>query len=167
MFNDGPWEKLAELQIDTVSLQGGMLTEDNAKADCTDEKRIQNERLIRRADDRWEVQRPEEADTRKRPLIKYGEWIAIVGRLRGFPLEEQEGAVSRWRLWGDRSTEEKWKWLNELGCYTKKKPVRPSTEEQGLANLGREVESLPGTEIDEGEIERCRSNRQGKGSKTQ
>ena len=32
--------------------------------------------------------------------------------------------------------------------------MRPSTEEQGLANIGKEAESLPGTEIGEGEIDR-------------
>ena len=44
--------------------------------------------------------------------------------------------------------------MNELGCYPKQRPVRPSTEEQGLGNLGQEAEPLPGTEIDEGETER-------------
>ena len=36
-------------------------------------------------------------------------------------------------------------------------PVRPGTDEPGLGNLGREIESLPGTEIEEeeeGETER-------------
>ena len=32
--------------------------------------------------------------------------------------------------------------------------MRTSNEEPGLANLGKEIESLPGTDIDEGEIER-------------
>ena len=32
--------------------------------------------------------------------------------------------------------------------------MRPRTEEQGLTNLGYEDESLPGTEIEEGETER-------------
>ena len=58
--------------------------------------------------------------------------------------------MSRWQLWEDRPTEEKWKWLNELGRYPKQRPVRPSTEEQGLRHLGKEEESLPGTEIDDG-----------------
>ena len=34
------------------------------------------------------------------------------------------------------------------------RPVRPSTDEPGLGNLGHEIESLPGTEIDEGETVR-------------
>ena len=51
LFNDGPWEKLSELQIDTVSMQRGMTMEENAEADCTEEKRIQNGRLIRRTDE--------------------------------------------------------------------------------------------------------------------
>ena len=135
VFKDGPWGKLDELQIDTVALKRGMLMEENAKAECTEEKRSHNGRLIRRADARWEVCRTEEADTRKRPLITYGEWVEIEGRLRNSPLEEQEGAVSRWRLWEIRPTEEKWRWLKELGCYSKQGPVRPSTEERGLTNL--------------------------------
>ena len=44
--------------------------------------------------------------------------------------------------------------MKELGCYPKEGPVRPRTEEQGLTNLGYEDESLPGTEIEEGETER-------------
>ena len=62
--------------------------------------------------------------------------------------------MAGWQLWEDRPTEGKWKWLKELGCYPKQRPVRPSTEELGLRNLGQEEESLPGTEIDEGETER-------------
>ena len=106
VFKDGPWGKLAELQIDTVALQRGMRMEENAKADCTEEKGIQNERLIRMTDERWEAKRTEEADISKRPQIAYGEWIAIEGRSRNFPLEELEGAVSRWRLWEDTQSEE-------------------------------------------------------------
>ena len=90
MFKDGPWEKLDELQIDTVSLQRRMLMGGNSKSEWAEEKRSHNERLIRRTDARWEVFRTEEADTMKRPLIAYGEWIAIEGRLRDWPLEEQE-----------------------------------------------------------------------------
>ena len=62
--------------------------------------------------------------------------------------------MSRWQLWAGRPTEEKWKWLKELGGYPNQRPVRPSTEEQGLRHLGREAESLPGTEINYGETER-------------
>ena len=83
-------------------------------------------------------------------MITYPEWIAIDGKVRGLPIEEQGGASSRWKLWEDRPTEEKWKWLKELGCYPKQRPARPSTVEQGLRHLGREEESLPGTEIDDG-----------------
>ena len=32
--------------------------------------------------------------------------------------------------------------------------MRPSAEEPGLGNLGREIESLPATDIEQGEIER-------------
>ena len=34
------------------------------------------------------------------------------------------------------------------------RPVLSSTEEPGLENLGREIESLPGTDIEGGETER-------------
>ena len=89
----------------------------------------------------------------KKPLITYPEWIAIDGQVRGLPIEEQGGAVSRWKLWEDRPTEEKRKWLKELGRYPKQRPVRRSTANQGLRHLGQE-ESLPGTEIYDGETER-------------
>ena len=56
---------------------------------------------------------------------------------------------------GKRSTKRgKWKWLRELGFYPARRPVLPSTEEPGLGNLGQEIESLPGTDIEEGETER-------------
>ena len=57
-------------------------------------------------------------------------------------------------MWGKRPIEEKWKWLHDLGFYPAQGPVRTSTEEPGLGNLGHEAESIPGTEIEEGETER-------------
>ena len=98
-FKDGPWGKLAELQIDTIALQRGMLMGGNAGANCTEEEMDHNARSIRRTDERWEATRTEDADTMKKPLIKYKEWIAIEGGLRNLPIAEQEGAVSRWTLW--------------------------------------------------------------------
>ena len=65
-------------------------------------------------------------------------------------LEEQGGAISRWKLWGDKPIAEKWNWLKELGCYPKQGPGRNSTEERGLTHLGQEEESLPGTDIEDG-----------------
>ena len=91
--------ELEELQIDTIELRRGMLIEENAGANCTEGKKEHNARLIRRKDERWEVIRTEDADTMKKLLIKYKEWIAIEGRLGNFPIAEQEGAVSRWTLW--------------------------------------------------------------------
>ena len=61
---------------------------------------------------------------------------------------------SRWRLWEERPTEGKWKWLHELGFYHAQRPVRPIAEEPGLGNLGQEIESLPWADIEEGETER-------------
>ena len=55
VFKDGSCEKLSELQIDTVAMQRGMLMDESAKAECTEEKRSHNERLIRREDEIWEV----------------------------------------------------------------------------------------------------------------
>ena len=89
----------------------------------------------------------------KKPLISYRAWIAIKGRLRELPIEEQVGD-SRWSLREERSTEESWEWLKGLGFYPEQRPVHPSTEEPGLAKLGQEIESLPGTDLEEGEIER-------------
>ena len=57
-------------------------------------------------------------------------------------------------MWGDKPTTEKWNWLKELGCYPKQGPVRNSNAERGLTHLGQEEESLPGTDIEEGWIER-------------
>ena len=39
VFKDGPWEKLAELQIDTIALQRGMSMGENAGVNCAEEKR--------------------------------------------------------------------------------------------------------------------------------
>ena len=113
VYKEGPYEQLAELQIDTVALKRGLLMGENAKADCEEEKIAHNERLMRRIDSRWELKRTEESDTMKKPLITYPEWIAIDGKVRGLPIE-QGGAASRWKLWEDRPTEEKRKWLKEL-----------------------------------------------------
>ena len=38
VYKEGPYEQLAELQIDTVALQRGLLMGENAKADCEEEK---------------------------------------------------------------------------------------------------------------------------------
>ena len=89
------------------------------------------------ADDSWGGKRTEEADTSKRPLITYGEWVEIEGRLRNSPLGEQEWAVSRWRLWEDRPTEAKRKWLNELGYYPKKRPARPALKSRDWQTYGK------------------------------
>ena len=91
VLKDGPYEKLAELQIDTIALQRGMLVGGNAGANCTKEKIEHNTRLIQRTDERWEVARTDEADLKKKPLINYKEWIAIEGKLRDFPTEEPGG----------------------------------------------------------------------------
>ena len=114
VYKDGSWGQLAELQIDTVAMKRGMFMEENAKADCKEGKRRHNEQLVQRTDKRLEVGRTEEADTLKKPSITYTEWIAIDGKVRGSPIEEQGGAVSRWKLWEERPEEEKWKWLKEL-----------------------------------------------------
>ena len=56
----------------------------------------------------------------------------------------------------ERPTDENRKWLHELGFYPVQRPVRPITEDPGLGNLGQEIESLPVTDIEEGETERDR-----------
>ena len=60
------------------------------------------------------------------------------------------GAISRSELRDGRPAEERWRWLHEFGFYPVQRPVRPSTEDPGLGDLGREIESLPWTEIEEG-----------------
>ena len=62
--------------------------------------------------------------------------------------------ISRWILREHKPTKEKRKWLQEFRFYSAQRPGRPSTDEPGLGNLGREIESLPGTEVEEGETER-------------
>ena len=54
VYKEGPYGQLAELQIDTVALQRGLLVGENAKAECMEEKRARNERLVRKIDSRWE-----------------------------------------------------------------------------------------------------------------
>ena len=77
--------------------------------------------------------------------------------MRELPTEEQVGAASRWNLREGGPTEEKWKWLQDLRFYPVQRPVRPIADEPGLGNLGQEIESLPGTDIEEeGETERER-----------
>ena len=79
--------------------------------------------------------------------------IDIEGKVRDHPIEEQEGET-RWYLWEKRPNGEKWKWLRELGFYPVQGPVREGTEEPGLENIGHEAESIPATEVEEGETER-------------
>ena len=73
--------------------------------------------------------------------------------MRDHPIEEQEGET-RWYLREKRPNGEKWKWLRELGFYPVQGPVREGTEEPGLENIGHEAESIPATEVEEGETER-------------
>ena len=63
VYKGGPYEQLAELEIDTVALRRGLLIDENAKADCKEERRTHNGGLIRKIDSRWESKRTEEADT--------------------------------------------------------------------------------------------------------
>ena len=112
-LKDGQFEKMAELQIDTTAFQRGMLVEESAGINCEKERVEHNTQMIRRMGERWEILRTSVADTRKKPLINYKEWIAIEGKLKELPIGEQVGD-SRWSLWEERSAEEKWKWLREL-----------------------------------------------------
>ena len=108
----------------------------------------QNLLMIRRTDERWEIMRTREADEQKKSLISYTEWIAIEGGVRDLPIEEKEWET-RWYLRERRPREEKWKWLQGQWFYPAQGPVRTSTEEPRLGNLGQEAESIPGTEIEE------------------
>ena len=65
VLKDGQFEKLAELQIDTIALQRGMLVGENAGINCTKEKMEHNARLIQRTDGRWETSRTSEAGVKK------------------------------------------------------------------------------------------------------
>ena len=105
-YKAGKYGQLAELQIDTVALQRGLLSDENAMADCKEEASAHNGRLIREIDSRWESKRTEESDTLKKPLITYPEWISIDGEVRRLPIEGQGGTVQRWQLLVDRPTEE-------------------------------------------------------------
>ena len=156
VLKDGQFEQMAELQIDTIALQRGMLVEENAGINCKKEKIGHNTRMIQRTDGRWGTSRTSEADAAKNPLINYKEWIAIDGKLRELPIAEQVGD-SRWNFRDERPTEEKWKWLQELMFYPAQRPVRPITEEPGLGDLGQEKEPPPWTDIEEGETERERA----------
>ena len=73
---------MADLQLDTVAMQRGILTEENAKVDCKEAKRLYNDRLIQQKDTRWEIDRMGGSDTRKKPLRDYIEWVAIDRKMR-------------------------------------------------------------------------------------
>ena len=55
----------------------------------------------------------------------------------------------RWKPWGE-TNRGKVEMVKGLECFPKKGPVIPSTEELGLLRNVKDVESLPGTEIEEG-----------------
>ena len=79
-LKEGKSEQIAELQLDTTTLQMGMLETDIIRFQDEKERLDHNILLIRRIDERWEILGTSEADERKKPLIKYKEWISIEGK---------------------------------------------------------------------------------------
>ena len=67
-LKDGQFGQMAELQIDTMALQRGMLAEEGAGINCEKERVEKNTQLIRRMDERWEILRTSEADTRAKNI---------------------------------------------------------------------------------------------------
>ena len=137
------WGQLAEFQMDTVALQRWILMGGNSQKACEGTRRVNNTRLLKQIDDRWEVDRAEKADTQKKPLSGYEEWAAIDMGLWGevrvrnaIGDQEKEEDMSRWESWELLGTPEQWKWLTELGCYPWREPVRASTEELGIPQIG-------------------------------
>ena len=55
----------AELQMETVALQRWILMGENSQKTCEGERRVDNTRLLKQIDDRWEVDRTEKDDTKK------------------------------------------------------------------------------------------------------
>ena len=146
-LEEGQFEQMAELQLDTKALQRGTLEIAILKFPDDKERVDHNLLSIRRTDARWEIMRTREADEQQKHLIIYTEWVAIEGRVGDPPIGEQEGET-RWYFREKRSIEEKWKRLRELGFFPVKGPVRTSAGEPGLGNLGQEADSIPGAEIE-------------------
>ena len=98
--------QLPELQIDAVALRRWILMVGNDQEACEGARRTNNTRLLNKIEERWGVDRTENADEKKQPLLEYEKWEAIdrtIGRevrtqnAAGGP--EKEGEVSRWGTW--------------------------------------------------------------------
>ena len=63
--------------MDNGALQRSILMEENSQKACEGERRVNNTRLLKQIDDRWESDRTEKADTGKKPLLGYEEWASI------------------------------------------------------------------------------------------
>ena len=106
VYKEGQWGQLTELQIDTVALQRWILKEENNQEACKGERRSNNSRLLQRVEGRWEVDRTDKANAKKKPILEYEEWAAIdraVGSERrtnqAYGEQEKEGEASRWGTW--------------------------------------------------------------------
>ena len=63
--------------MDTVAWRRWILIEENSQRSCEGTRRVNNGRLLKQIDDRWDVDRAEKTDTEKKPLLDYEEWVAI------------------------------------------------------------------------------------------
>ena len=156
-YKERQWGQLAELQIGAVDLRRWILMEENGQEAFEGARGTNNARLLNQIEERWEVDRTENAETRKKPLLDYEEWAAIdravgreVGDRNGKGGQEKEGEMSRWETWGPKKISERWKWLTELGFYPRRRPVRNSTEEMGKSQTGGERDSPPGADVEGG-----------------
>ena len=135
--------------------------DENEHESCKGERRSSNSRLLQKIEERWEAGRTDMEDDKKKPLLEYEEWAAIdravgeEGRTQhALGEQEKKGGTSRWDIWEGKKTSGAWRWLTELGFCPRRRPVRNSTEQMGRRQTGKEEESLPGTEIEEGQTER-------------
>ena len=93
--------------MESVALQRWILVEGDIQDACEGERRINNERLLKPTDERWEADRPENADAKKKPPLDYEEWAAIdraigreVNNRNALGERENEWGMSRWETWG-------------------------------------------------------------------
>ena len=98
--------QLAELQMDTVALQRWILIEENSQRGCEGTRRVNNDRLLKQIDDRWEIYRAEKAGAEKKSLLEYEEWAAIdmgmwkeVRVQNAIGEQEEEEDMARWERW--------------------------------------------------------------------
>ena len=79
-YKEFQWGELAELQMDKVALQRWILAEENSQDACEGERKAHNAKISEQIDSRRELDRGENADTGKQPLLNYEECGGAIER---------------------------------------------------------------------------------------